>query len=103
MNIGFVIKGICVSEKSLNASEKLNKHILVINKEATKIDVKNALKFFYNVDRCDVNITKSRKKFRVRTKHGKQVKKLDSKRAIVTMKDGQSLDLSSVSNNISNK
>lgn len=93
MNASHVILGPVVTEKSVQIAEKNNQHTLYIHADATKDDVKNALKKFFDVEVSDVKIVKLHHKIRMRSKHGPQVKRKQRKKAIVCLKEGTSFDL----------
>jgi len=59
--------------------------------KATKVDVKNAFKNVYGVDAEKVNIINTREKFKF-TKKGISLKRRTTKKAYVTLKEGQSVD-----------
>lgn len=86
--------------------EKANvrKYTFIVAKDATKIDIKNALESIYNsgkkkgdaIEVAQVNtMTMHGKKRRVRTRHSVQPVagyRADTKKAIVTLKPGQQLE-----------
>ena len=86
----FVIKKPLVTEKS-TALAALRKYVFSVSSDATKNEVKKAVKELYNVDATAVSIVNlpgKLKRFRnVRTKTSKR------KKAVVTLKEGQSIDL----------
>jgi large subunit ribosomal protein L23 len=79
-----------VTEKSTIMSD-LNKYVFKVDKNATKISVKQAVKALYNVEPEKVNMVVVRgKKKRVRYKSGY---KPSWKKAIVTLAKGDKINL----------
>lgn len=79
-----------VTEKSSRAAEQ-NKLTFAIAPSATKADVKQAVEALFKVDVAKVNtinVEGKRKKFR-----GKEGQRSTLRKAIVTLADGQSVDL----------
>ena len=81
-----------ITEKSTNLSE-LNKVVFKINKNANKISIKKNIEKIFKVNVIKVNIIN--KQNRTKLTRGKKVKVLGYKKAIVTLKKGQSIDLAS--------
>ena len=79
-----------ITEKSTNLSEQ-NKVVFKINKKANKISLKKNIEKIFKVNVIKVNIIN--KQNRTKTKGGKKVKVLGYKKAIVTLKKGQNIDL----------
>ena len=92
MKPGMVIKKIQLTEKGSVLTEKANKYFFEIAPDANKMDVKRAVEDIYNVSVAKVNtMNYSGKKKRERTiNFGKRA---DWKRAVVTLKEGDSIDL----------
>jgi large subunit ribosomal protein L23 len=85
-----VIERPLITEKTTIAAEQ-NKVVFEINPVATKKDVKSAIEALFGVNVLKVNTVKTKgkvKKFRGRTGQ-----RNDQRKAIVTLKDGQSIDL----------
>lgn len=85
-----LIKKPWVTEKA-HALSRLNKYVFMVKPEATKNEVRKALKSLYGVDAVKVDIINARKRKRrfIRTfTAGERLKK-----AIVTLKQGQTLDI----------
>ncbi len=85
-----VIRTPVVTEKSTMASE-FNKVVFKISQDATKTDVKQAVEKLFNVKVEKVNtiaIKGKNKRFR-----GKMGKRSDIRKAVVTLKEGQSIDV----------
>ncbi len=86
----FIIKHPIISEKATQISS-LGKYVFLVDKGATKPEIRKAIKTIYKVDAEDVNIVNIKPKQRrlgrtVGTKPG-------YKKAIVTLKQGQKLDI----------
>ena len=79
-----------VTEKSTNLSEQ-NKVVFKINKKANKISIKKNIEKIFKVNVIKVNIIN--KQNRTKTTRGKKVKVQGYKKAIVTLKKGQNIDL----------
>lgn len=90
MNIYDVIQEPCITEKgSKQAAE--NKYFFRVRRDASKPQIKKAVEEIFNVKVVDVNtINVSGKWKRVRTQPGKTS---DWKKAIVTLKEGQKIEL----------
>ncbi|MGB5988202.1 MAG: 50S ribosomal protein L23 [Marinifilaceae bacterium] len=83
-----------VTEKMTALSEKFNRFGFVVSKEANKIEIKKAIELMYDVAVIDVNTMNYAGKSKSRyTKAGMINGKTASyKKAIVTLKDGDSID-----------
>ena len=79
-----------VTEKSTNLSEQ-NKIIFKVNKKANKKNLKTNIEKIFKVNVTKVNIIN--KKTRMKTTRGKKVRVKGFKKAIITLKKGQSIDL----------
>ncbi len=93
MNLSHVILGPVVTEKSMNVVDKTGQHTIYIHADATKDDVKSAVKKFFGAKVSGVQIIKLPIKIRVRGKHGPQIKRKVRKKAVVRLAEGQTLDL----------
>ncbi len=86
----FLVKKPWITEKSTYLNES-GKYVFIVKPESTKNEVKKMIREIYKVDVVDVNIiNRHRKSRRFRNKIG-----YDSaiKKAIVTLKEGQKIDL----------
>jgi len=91
--MGIIIKPI-VTEKMTQLGEKLNRFGFKVQKDANKIEIKQAVEAMYNVTVTEVNtlIVAPKKKNRF-TKSGVINGKTSAyKKAIVTVKDGEQID-----------
>ena len=79
-----------VTEKSTNLSEQ-NKIIFKVPKKANKKNLKKNIEKIFKVNVTKINIIN--KKTRTKTTRGKKVKVKGFKKAIVTLKKGQNIDL----------
>ena len=79
-----------VTEKSTNLSEQ-NKIIFKVNVNANKKNIKTNIEKIFKVNVTKVNIIN--KKTRKKMTRGRKVKILGYKKAIITLKKGQSIDL----------
>ena len=80
-----------ITEKSTNLSEQ-NKIVFKINRNANKKNVKKSIEKIFKVNVIKVNIIN--KKTRTKLTRGRKVKVAGYKKAIITLKKGQSIDLS---------
>ena len=79
-----------VTEKSTNQSE-LNKIVFKVNKKFNKKLIKKNIEKIFKVEVTKVNIIN--KKSKVKSTRGKKIKVPGFKKAIVTLKKGQNIDL----------
>ena len=79
-----------VTEKSTNLSE-LNKIIFKVNSKANKKNLKSNIEKIFKVNVIKVNIIN--KKTRIKTTRGKKERVKGYKKAIITLKKGQNIDL----------
>ena len=79
-----------VTEKSTNLSEQ-NKIVFKVPREANKVNLKKNIEKIFKVNVTKINIVN--KQNRTKTTRGKKVKVQGYKKAIVTLKKGQSIDL----------
>ena len=81
-----------VTEKSTNLSEQ-NKIIFKVPSKANKVNLKKNIEKIFKVNVTKINIIN--KKSKIKTTRGKKVKVSGFKKAIVTIKKGQNIDLTS--------
>lgn len=85
-----ILLGPVVSEKSFELADQ-GKYTFKVSKTANKTEIKKAIQTIFNVDVVGVNtITRKGKIQRTRFGFGKRN---DEKRAIVSVKEGQSIDV----------
>lgn len=80
------------TEKSTMLSDK-GKYVFRIRKNATKVDVKKAIKAIYDADVDKVSITYVKPKTRLMRGRNLMVKRNPSKKATVTIKGGKTIDI----------
>ena len=79
-----------VTEKSTNLSEQ-NKIIFKVPTKANKKNLKKSIEKIFKVNVTKVNIIN--KKSRIKVTRGKKIKVKGYKKAIITLKKGQNIDL----------
>ena len=79
-----------VTEKSTNLSEQ-NKIIFKVPSKANKKNLKSNIEKIFKVNVTKINIIN--KKTLIKSTRGKKVKKKGFKKAIITLKKGQNIDL----------
>ena len=79
-----------VTEKSTNLSEQ-NKIVFKVNKNANKKNVKKSIEKIFKVNVTKINIIN--KKSKIKLARGRKVKVAGFKKAIITIKKGQNIDL----------
>jgi len=81
-----------ITEKSTNLSEQ-NKIIFKVPSKANKVNLKKNIEKIFKVNVTKINIIN--KKSKIKTTRGKKVKVSGFKKAIITIKKGQNIDLTS--------
>ena len=84
------IKSPLVTEKSTNLSEQ-NKIIFKVDVKANKKNLKKNIEKIFKVNVTKINIIN--KKSRIKSTRGRKVKVSGYKKAIITLKKGQNIDL----------
>ncbi len=79
-----------ITEKSTNISE-LNKIVFKVPSKANKKNLKTSIEKIFKVNVTKINIINKRN--RIKTTRGKKVKIKGYKKAIITLKKGQNIDL----------
>jgi large subunit ribosomal protein L23 len=84
-----------VTEKSNKVTEKENKYAFLVEKTATKHAIRKAVEEFFNVNVVAVNtsITPGKVKTKMTKKGVVEGRKSASKKAYITIKEGQSIDI----------
>jgi len=80
-----------ITEKSTNISEQ-NKIVFKVPYKANKKNLKTSIEKIFKVNVTKINIINKRN--RIKTTRGKKVKIKGFKKAIITLKKGQNIDLS---------
>jgi large subunit ribosomal protein L23 len=87
-----VIRGLQITEKGTRLTTEGNKYLLEVDPAANKMEIKRAVQDFFKVTVVKVNTMNYLGKLRrERTQH--YGRKSDWKRAIVTLKTGDKIDL----------
>lgn len=87
-----IIKAVLTSEKGMTLQEKQNRYMVKVDRSANKAEIKKAIEDFFNVTVLAVNTQNYEGKTKMlRTR--KTTKAPDWKRAIVTLKKGDKIDL----------
>jgi len=91
--MGYIVKPL-VTEKMNNITEKLNRFGFVVRPEANKLEIKKEVESLYNVTVVDVNTMRYAGKNKSRyTKSGLICGRGNAyKKAIVTLKEGDTID-----------
>lgn len=91
--MGILVKPI-ITEKMTAQAEKLNRYGFVVAKEANKIEIKSAIEKMYGVKVDSVNTQQYVGKVKTRnTTRGVAIGRVNrSKKAIVTLKQGEVID-----------
>jgi len=91
--MGIIVKPI-VTEKMTKLGEKLNRYGFKVQKDANKIEIKQAVEAMYNVTVTDVNtlLVAPKKKNRFTKSGVVNGKSSGYKKAIVTVKEGEQID-----------
>ena len=84
------IKSPIITEKATILSEQ-NKTVFKVHQRATKINIKKNIEKIFKVTVLKVNIINQKSKQKMR--QGRKIYKTGYKKAIITLKKGQSIDL----------
>ena len=89
-----IIQKPVITEKMTAISEKLNRYAFIVDKRANKIQIKKAVEDLYGVKVTDVNTMNYEGKSKSRyTKSGVITGKVkDTKKAVVTLAEGETID-----------
>ncbi|MBR3710669.1 MAG: 50S ribosomal protein L23 [Bacteroidales bacterium] len=89
-----IIKKPVITEKMTAISEKLNRYAFIVDKRANKIQIKKAVEDIYGVKVVAVNTMNYEGKSKSRyTKSGVITGKVsDTKKAVVTLAEGETID-----------
>lgn len=91
MNDGQIIKKVLITEKGTNLQEH-NQYMLEVHPDANKIEIRKAIENHFDVTVTSVN-TMNYKGKRKRMRSAKYGKRSDWKRAVVTLKEGETIDV----------
>lgn len=92
MNSFEIIKTVRVTEKGTRQTDKYNQYTVIADKRASKTQIRNAVEELFKVDVVRVNTMNVGGKFR-RQSSPSRGKAPDWKKAIVTLKDGDKINL----------
>ncbi len=95
MDITQVIKKPIITEKSARG-ETINKFTFVVDRNATKIDIKRAIKEIYGVKVLKVNSTKVLEKGRIVGGKKYMKKRPEGKKVTITIEKGKKFDFTKV-------
>ena len=95
MNLSQIFVKPVLTEKSVH-QESTGKYTFVVHEDATKVDVKNALRALYGVNVAKVNILHGLPKYRMGRGRKPMEKRETTKRAIITLKAGEKLEVTKV-------
>jgi len=89
-----LLKKPLITEKMTEQGEELNKYGFIVDKEANKIEIRNAIEEMYGVTVDSVNTMNYLGKQRMRYTQAGIIrgKEKDYKKAIVTLAEGDSID-----------
>jgi len=87
-----IIKGVMQTEKGLALQEKQNRYLVEVDRAANKAEIKKAVEDFFNVTVLAVNTQNYAGKKRM-LRNRRVVQGPDWKRAVVTLKAGDKIDL----------
>jgi large subunit ribosomal protein L23 len=88
----FIIQRLMLTEKGTQLTEKLNQYLFRVEPSANKIEIKNAVEKIFNVKVARVN-TMNRQGKHKRVRSMNYGKTSAWKRAVVTLKQGEKIDL----------
>ena len=78
-----------VTEKTANMWISAPRYAFEVSPDATKIDVKKAIQELYGVEVASVNMLNTRQKFKYGRKRGMQVKRRETKKAYIALKNAK--------------
>lgn len=87
-----IIKSVTLSEKAAGLTEKQNQYFLEVDLAANKLEIKKAVQDMFNVTVLSVNTLRRDGGVKV-LRNRRTVKVSDWKRAIVTLKEGDRIDI----------
>lgn len=90
--VGLVLKKLQITEKATKAKDEFNKYLFKVDESANKIEIKDAVEKFFNVTVTSVNTMRYTGK-KKRERMARYGKKPDWKRAVVTLKEGDKIDV----------
>lgn len=89
-----IIKKHCITEKASSLSSNLNQYVFEIAPDANRIEVAKAIQELFKVTVVRVNVlNKKGKRKRSRSQRGKWGQRSSIKRAIVSLKEGDKIEI----------
>ena len=86
-----ILKSPCITEKAVNMSEEGNFYVFIVNTDANKVEIKNAIESRYKVDVIQVRTINIPRKKMVK---GRKIGfRSGYKKAIVKIKEGQKIEI----------
>ncbi|MBN1262971.1 MAG: 50S ribosomal protein L23 [Candidatus Pacebacteria bacterium] len=92
MNLRDVIKRPVITEKSMRQASG-GQYVFMVDRRATKSEIKKALKDFFQVHPLKIRTMKFKGKIKRVKKYQRQTTLSDWKKAIVSLKEGEKIDL----------
>ena len=86
-----ILKSPCITEKAVNMSELGNFYVFIVNTNANKVEIKNAIETKYKVDVVQIRTINIPRKRMVRGKT--EGFKPGYKKAIIKVKEGQKIEI----------
>jgi len=93
LNIYEIIQGPVVTDKAVNLNQQLKKLVVRVHPQANKTMIKKAIEKLFEVKVAFVNIIVQKGKFRQTRRGREETQGQLKKKAIVTLKPGQELNL----------
>jgi large subunit ribosomal protein L23 len=87
-----VVRHIQITEKGSALTEKRNQYFFVVDKKANKMEIKQAVEAIFNVSVAHVNTMRYMGKLK-RERTSRYGRRPEWKRAVVTLKDGNKIEL----------
>jgi len=91
-NLSRVVKGLRITEKAVNLGDK-NVYTFNISRDATKYQIRDAIKFLYNVTPVKINIVNKKPSTRTTGSRTRTFKVSGAKKAYVYLKEGDTINL----------
>jgi len=91
-NLSSVIHGLRITEKSVKQGDR-NVYTFNVRRDATKFQVRDAVKAIYNVTPVKVNIVNKKPAIRLSGSKNRNVKVSGAKKAYVYLKEGDTINL----------
>lgn len=89
-----ILREFRVTEKAANLAANLNQYTFEVAPEANRKEIARAVEKLFNVEVVNVNTLNKKSKVKAdRTRRGRPGTKAGHKKAIVTLKEGDSIDL----------